>query len=254
MKDPLGDKLKEYEREFNYKPSGDKPIIIRLDGKNFSKYTKSINCEKPFDEKFFNQMKKVTEELVLYCDADIGYTQSDEISLVLTKKSDNQELFFGGKFMKLCSVLASLATYHFNNLSNSDVMALFDCRIFEVPDKQTAIECLEWRAEDCRRNSVSCLAQSVFSHKQLQEKKTWEMKKMLEEDNNDWLKMPECYRNGICIKRSKSISKFTTEEIESLPEKHQARSNPNLEVERTVINYITSSIIDSKDKESFVWN
>jgi len=253
MKDPLGDKLKVYERAFNYKPSGDKPIIIRLDGKNFSKYTKSINCKKPFDEKFFNQMKEVTEQLVLYCDADVGYTQSDEISLILTKKNENQELFFGGKFMKLCSVLSSLATYHFNKLSESDTMALFDCRVFEVPDKKTAVECLEWRAEDCRRNSVSCLAQSVFSHKHLQNKSVWEMKLELKESGNNWIDLPECYRNGIYIKRSKVVSKFTTEEIESLPEKHQARTNPNLEVERTVIDYVTSSIIDSKNKEEFVW-
>lgn len=253
MKDPLGDKLKVYEKGSETYPSGDKPIVLRLDGKNFSQYTKKVKCTKPFDARLFHIMKEVTSELVQYCDADIGYTQSDEITLILTKKNPNSEMFFGGRFQKLCSVLSSFATYHFNRLSWTDDMALFDCRVFEVPDKETAIECLQWRAEDCRRNSVSCLAQSKFSHKQLHGKKTWEMKEMLKEIDCEWTKMPDHYRNGIYIKRAKLVQKFTADELAKLPEKHQARKDPDLLVERTVITSITDSIIDVEDKIKFVW-
>lgn len=253
VKDPLGDKLKKFERDSETYPSGNKPIVLRLDGKNFSKYTKRVKCKKPFDVDLAYIMKTVTEELVKYCNADIGYTQSDEITLILTKKSENSEIFFGGRFQKLCSVMASLATYHFNQLSSSDVMALFDCRAFEVPDKNTAIECLEWRALDCRRNSVSCLAQCHFSHKQLQGKKTSEMREMLREINKNWIEMPEIYRNGVYIKRVKEIRKFSTEEINKLPEKHEARTNPNLMIERSICKEISASVLDASDKLGFAF-
>ena len=198
-------------------------------------------------------MKHVTKELVEYCNADIGYTQSDEITIVITKKHKNSEMFFGGRFQKLCSVLASVATYHFNRLSPQDVMALFDCRVFEVPDKSYVVKCLEWRALDCRRNSVSCYAQCNFSHKELQGKKTFEMRAMLEKIGKNWRDMPEPYRNGIYIKHKKVIRPFTTMEISILPEKHHARTNPDLKIERSIIEVITTSILDTPNKLEFVF-
>jgi tRNA(His) 5'-end guanylyltransferase len=256
MKDPLGDKLKAFERAGETFPTGDKPIVIRLDGKNFSKFTKRNNFVKPFDLPFATMMLKTTQDLVDYCDADIGYTQSDEITLILTKKHQNHELFFGGRFQKLASVLASLATYKFNVLLNAidiDSMALFDCRVFEVPDKETAIECLDWRAEDCRRNSVSCLAQSQFSHKELHGVSCRDMKLMLKNNDTPWEDIQDIFKNGSYIKRHKVKAKFTTEELEALPEKHQARQNPDLEFERTEYKVTHDSILDTKDKEGFVW-
>ena len=254
IKDPLGDELKQFEKAAETYPTGLCPIIIRLDGKNFSKYTKKVGCIKPYDKSLSDIMKSVTQELVEYCNADIGYTQSDEITLVLTKKHENAEMFFGGRFQKLCSVLASVATYHFNKLTPHDVMALFDCRVFEVPDKSYVVKCLEWRALDCRRNSISCLAQCHFSHKQLQGKKTFEMREMLEKSGNKWRDMPETYRNGVYVKRKRVMKPFTTMEISTLPEKHQARTNPDLKIERSVIEVITTSILDTPKKLEFVFS
>lgn len=253
VKDPLGDELKQFEKAAETYPTGLCPIVIRLDGKNFSKYTKKIGCIKPYDKDLSDIMKTVTLVLVEYCNADIGYTQSDEITLVLTKKHENAEMFYGGRFQKLCSVLASVATYHFNKLAPQDIMALFDCRVFEVPDKSYAIKCLEWRALDCRRNSVSCYAQCNFSHKELQGKKTFEMREMLEKIDKNWRDMPEAYRNGIYIKRKRVMKPFTTMEISTLPEKHQARTNPDLKIERSVIEVITTSILDTHKKLEFVF-
>lgn len=252
MVDPLGDIIKKYEREADYRPDGSQPIVMRLDGKNFSKYTKKVGCMKPFDTRLAEAMKQTTMALVLYCDADIGYTQSDEITLIMTKKSDNSQLFMGGRFQKLCSVLASVATATFAQHTWSDEPAYFDCRVFEVPDKETAIQAMDWRAEDCRRNSVSCLAQKHFSHKQLDGKKTWEMKEMLK-DVSPWLDMPEWYRNGVTIRRTKEMRRYDMSELADLPEKHHARQNPDLEIERTVINTIHESILDAEDKHAFVW-
>jgi tRNA(His) guanylyltransferase len=256
MKDELGDKIKQWERDAETRPTGDNPIIVRLDGKNFSKWTKGL--DKPYDLVMSDIMKDVTTSLVQYTNASVGYTQSDEISLIINKTSGGGELFFGGRFQKLASVLASLATYTFNSLvsermpDRSGKMALFDARVFETPSIDDAMDVLAWRAEDCRRNSVSCLAQTVFSHKELQKKNVGEMKRMLSEANKDWIGTPEFYRNGYYVKRTKILQKFTCEEIEALPEKHMARSNPDLLVERTRLDYFTNSILDSRESFKFL--
>lgn len=256
MKDKLGDVIKELERKAEGYPSGDTPIIIRLDGKNFSKWTKGL--DKPYDLSLSSIMKEVTETLVDYTNASVGYTQSDEITLVINRNAGGGELFFSGRYQKLSSVLASLATYKFNELVRETIpqkkgkMALFDARTFEVPDDEMAIKVLEWRAEDCRRNSISCLAQSVFSHKQLQKKNCGEMKRMLREVDKNWDDSPEFFRNGYYVKRKKVTRKFTTEEMDSLPAKHFARQNPDLEFERSIIEVSTESILDSKNKIGFI--
>ena len=79
------------------------PILVRIDGKGFSKYTKKLN--KPYDIRFSDIMINVTKFLVKQTNACIGYTQSDEITLVLYAKELNQEIFFAGKIQKMVSVI-----------------------------------------------------------------------------------------------------------------------------------------------------
>ena len=267
MKDPLGDIIKQYERESETRPTGDLPIIVRLDGKKFSSWTKGLR--KPYDVRLSEIMKQVTIKLVEFSCAKIGYTQSDEITLVLLKPSERGQVLHGGRYQKLASTLASYASNVFNALVRNrpciggipekydeqdplKYLAVFDARVFEVPDLETVAQALEWRAEDCRRNSVSCAAQAQFSHKQLQRKSTREMKELLRGIGQPWEHLPAFYRNGFTVKKWTETGKFTTEEIESLPEKHQARTNPDLEVTRSRLITITSSILDTEDKVGFI--
>lgn len=83
-KDELGTRMKEnYEiRSRSYLPRRTN-TIIRLDGKAFHTYTRGLG--KPFDYQLMDDMIEVTKflcEEIQGC--KIGYTQSDEISLVLT--------------------------------------------------------------------------------------------------------------------------------------------------------------------------
>ena len=256
MKDELGDILKKYEKEAEGYPSGESPIVVRLDGKNFSKWTKGL--AKPYDARMVTIMTEVSEVLLKFCNASVAFSQSDEITLILTKPSENGEMLFGGRYQKLSSVLASLATYTFNRLvedyipEKSSTMALFDARTFEVPDIKTAVDSLKWRAEDCRRNSVSCLAQTEFSHKQLQNKNVGQMKKMLKEINKDWENTPDFYRNGVYVSKKIVENKLTDIEIGSLPKMHLARRNPDMTFKRSVIDISYDSILDAEDPTSFI--
>ncbi len=87
-------------------------IVVRLDGKGFTKLTKEkLSLEKPFDKRFSEVMVATTKHLfnigfkVIY-----GYTQSDEISLLIHKNDTT----FSRKTRKINSVLAGEASAFFS--------------------------------------------------------------------------------------------------------------------------------------------
>lgn len=125
--------------------------VIRLDGRNFTRLTKEVwNLKAPFDERFRDTMLETTRHLmdcgfaVLY-----GYTQSDEISLLLHPDDDT----FGRKTRKLLSVLAGEASAKFSLLMGS--LASFDARLAELPSDMLVIDYFRWRSEDAHRNALN---------------------------------------------------------------------------------------------------
>src|SRR6185369_15347403 len=112
-KDDFGDRIKRYEAgetEQYFMPL--LPIYARIDGRCFSGFTSGLR--RPYDERITRAMVETTRYLVEETHARIGYTQSDEISLVWQQDRYDSESLFGGKVHKLVSVLASMATAKFN--------------------------------------------------------------------------------------------------------------------------------------------
>ena len=114
-KDSLGDRMKEnYENRAKTYLVRRMPVIIRLDGKAFHTFTKAF--KKPYDEIFHNTMNATMQYL---CEniqgCKVGYTQSDEITLLLTDYDTlTTDAWFGYGVQKMCSVAASMATLAFN--------------------------------------------------------------------------------------------------------------------------------------------
>jgi tRNA(His) 5'-end guanylyltransferase len=107
-------------------------IIVRLDGRGFTRLTKEkLSLEKPFDLKFSQAMIDTTKHLftigfrVLY-----GYTQSDEISLLIHKDDHT----FSRKVRKINSVLAGEASAFFS-LQFQEI-CVFDCRTISIPNRE----------------------------------------------------------------------------------------------------------------------
>lgn len=100
------------------------------------------------------------------------------------------------------------------------------------------------------------LAQSLFSHKQLQNLNGNEMQnKMLLEKNVNWDDLESKYKRGTYIKRNKVNKPFSKEELDSLPPMHNAHKNPNLIIERTVIEEIEYPIFSKiKNKVDVIFN
>ncbi|CAI8891941.1 tRNA(His) guanylyltransferase Thg1 family protein [Chryseobacterium sp. IT-36CA2] len=159
-------------------------IIVRLDGKGFTKLTKEkLSLEKPFDQKFSQVMIDTTKYLfnigfkVIY-----GYTQSDEISLLI-HKDDNT---FNRKIRKINSVLAGEASAFFS-LKFQEI-CVFDCRAIPIPNQKMLLDYFCWRQEDSHRNSLSAHCYWTLRKNGLNAKQTTErIEKMSQSDKNELL-------------------------------------------------------------------
>lgn len=239
-KDALGDRMKQYEAvtaSTRFLPL--LPICVRIDGKNFSKFT--ARMERPFDMKFHACMCEVTKRLVEASHAVIGYTQSDEISLVLYSATLDSQLFFDGKQQKLVSVLASMATRFFVTAllkyypEYAAKEAFFDARAWVVPSREEAVNVLIWRELDATKNSVSMAARHYFSHKELHGLGRADQMELLFSKGVNWNDYPTSFKRGTYFRRVTTLKPFSREELDSLPPKHNARKNPGLLIERTLV-------------------
>lgn len=183
--DALGDRMKSYERAC----CGDKslpglPVCVRIDGKCFSKFTHDL--ARPYEEGFHKAMCSTMLNLMKESAAVVGYTQSDEITLILWNKGNpSSQIFFDGKIKKIVSVLSSMATHYFAEALKEHLPqkagkpAFFDCRAWQVPTPEEAVNVLVWRELDATKNSISMAAQHYFSHTELMNKNCSEMQDML---------------------------------------------------------------------------
>jgi tRNA(His) 5'-end guanylyltransferase len=239
-KKSLGNRMKIYEQaETGRAFLPGLPVVARLDGRSFHSFTKGL--ERPYDKRLSDLMVEVTKHLVGESCACIGYTQSDEISLVFYSENIESQIFFDCSIFKMTSVLASMASVKFSKLlpgfipEKKDELPLFDCRAWNVPSKGEAINALIWRELDATRNSISMAAQVYYSHEQLIGKDNSEMQEMLFQKGINWNDYQSFFKRGVFIQRRRVKRKFTIEDLDALPPKHNARVNPNLEVERTEI-------------------
>jgi len=126
-------------------------LVARLDGRGFTRLTKEVHpFEAPFDERMRDLMTATVTHL-LGCGFRIayGYTQSDEISLLLHP----DETTFGRKLRKYTSVLAGEASAAFS--LKLGAVGVFDCRISQLPRAQDVVDYFRWRQEDASRNALN---------------------------------------------------------------------------------------------------
>ena len=233
MKDELGDRIKSfYEDRTRYYLPRRTSTIIRIDGKSFSNYTRGL--PRPFDQELIDDMNATTKFL---CEniqnAKFGYVQSDEISIVLTDYDKlTTDAWFDGNIQKMVSIAASLATSKFNqlriirniekdydyrdeiaciNLANLK-LAQFDARVFTIPNEEEVINYFIWRQQDSTRNSISAVAQSLYSHKELHGKTTDQMQELIFQRGKNWNDYPIGQKRGrVVVRRDVDIP--TTKEI-----------------------------------------
>ena len=190
----FGDLAKELESNTPSTLSPANWTILRLDGHCFHTYARPF--EKPFDKYLSQAMVFTTIDLCKEFNAVSGYTQSDEISLLLPptkidpETKEQQPLIFKGRKQKLESLSAGFASVRFNyhisrnavpdnNIESTKLQkmnsytAYFDSRAISVASLADVEKVFQWRSLfDCYRNGISALAQHIFGHKKLHEKNT----------------------------------------------------------------------------------
>lgn len=200
--DSLGDRMKDYENITRNRLMRRTPVIIRIDGKAFHTFTKGL--KRPFDEVLGDAMELTTFKLVSNIQGAVfGYTQSDEISILLQDwASFETDAWFDNNIQKMVSVAASMATAYFNGCyqhPTSQNPAMFDARIFNIP-REEVCNYFIWRQQDATRNSVQMLSQSMFSHNELQGLNNSKLQdKMMLEKNVNWNDLPTCWKRGRAV-------------------------------------------------------
>lgn len=236
-RDALGDRMKKYEYITRTHLVPRLPVVIRLDGKAFHSFTRGF--KRPFDEVLISTMQDTTKYLCENIQGCVlGYTQSDEITLVLVDyKKLNSCAWFDNNIQKMCSIAASMATFAFNRFFVANLNAfyefntyidfteigyritfseedngkyyeaykkaaekgaMFDARVFNIP-KEEVCNCVLWRQNDATRNSVEMVAQAHFSHGVLQNKSQSQIQDMLMlEKGINWNDFPVHQKRGSC--------------------------------------------------------
>ena len=215
-KSGLGDRMKRYEDVNRHYLIRRTPVIIRLDGKAFHSFTKGL--ERPFDEELHKNMVHTMYMLVSQIQgAVLAYTQSDEISILIRDWDTlNTDAWFDYNIQKMVSVSASIATAEFNYAwsKRPKKIAHFDSRVFNLP-KEEVCNYFIWRQQDASRNSVNMLAQSLFSHKELQGKNVSEVQDMMMMQKSvNWNDCKTWQKRGTCTYRTKN--RFNKEDMDQL--------------------------------------
>jgi tRNA(His) 5'-end guanylyltransferase len=238
-KTTLGDRMKNnYENISRYYLTRRMPIITRIDGKSFHTFTKGF--KKPFDDILIKTMQETMKYLCENIQGCVlGYTQSDEISLVLVDYAElTTDAWFGNNLQKMCSVSASMATLAFNkaftrniskqskrlyteHLEEKDASyietleiamnkgAMFDSRVFTIP-KEEVCNYMLWRQQDATRNSILSVGQANFSHKDLHGKSCNNIQDMLMTQKGiNWNDYATTLKRGsCCIKVDDGLAQY----------------------------------------------
>lgn len=216
-------------------PDGMYPVI-RVDGHCFHTFTRKL--KKPFDPNMVKTMCQATKKLVEFFSACYGYTQSDEITIVLPKNSQD----FGRKTHKLASLAAAIATAEFIKYMEFYTgkklakLPVFDGRAFAMMNEEELGYYQCFRQYDACRNAISAVTRAYYSSKQLENKNSDDKVQMLADKGvYFWKEYSTAEIFGFYFRRKLSSRKFTKAEIEKLPERHEARTNPDLMVVRSEI-------------------
>ena len=220
MKDEIGIRMKNF---YEFVPKARlmrrTPVIVRIDGKAFHTFTRGF--VKPFDDILIETMQETMRFLCTNIQGCVfGYTQSDEISLLLIDfKELDSDAYFDYEIQKICSVTASMATLNFNRVFCKKVAtvkdgldeklystykkaidkgAMFDSRCFNIP-REEVTNYFYWRQIDASRNSVQMVGHVNFSQRELQKKSCNMIQDMLfERKGINWNDFSTTKKRGSC--------------------------------------------------------
>jgi len=233
--DGLGDRCKQYEMaEAGRRALRGIPLLARLDGRAFHTFTRDLR--RPYDETLSRCMIETTRSLVREATALVGYTQSDEITLAWYEPSQSpSDYSFDGRFQKLASVLAGMASVRFLQLLLEHLPAKvselphFDCRVWQVPTLADAADVFIWREDDATKNSITMAARAVYTDRELHEKDSSVKQEMLFQKGINWNDYPAYFKRGSYLQRRTMQKTLSDTERARIPEAHRPPADATFE-------------------------
>ena len=198
------------------------PVIIRLDGKAFHTFTRGFEkpfddiMMQSMQETTLKLCQDIQGCVFSYTQSD------EITLVLVDYNGIDTDAWFDYSTQKMCSVAASMCTLYFNKFFTENAKAkidrfkfeldcvtdredefgvyrdnlkhyikiyenaiakgaMFDARVFNIPVEEVT-NCILWRQQDATRNSISSLAQSKFSYRELHGKNSSQMQDMLMEN------------------------------------------------------------------------
>jgi tRNA(His) guanylyltransferase len=193
-------------------------IVVRVDGRSFSKLCKKYDFEKPNDKRGIDLMNAAATEVVRgLVDIVLAYGQSDEFSFVFHESTT----LFDRRAAKLATTVATMFTVEycmqwplfFPEMPLTRPYPTFDGRCVLYPTRKILRDYLSWRQADCHINNLynttfwNMVLKGGMSTTQAEE----ELKGSVAGDKNEILfsrfgvnynNEPEVYRKGTVIYRA----------------------------------------------------
>jgi tRNA(His) guanylyltransferase len=226
-KDGLGDRCKSFELvEADRRAMRGLPLLARLDGRAFHTFTRDLR--RPYEQGMSLAMIETTRYLVQEMIALVGYTQSDEITLAWYEPVQSESDYaFDGRFQKLSSVLAGMASARFCQLVATHLPGKvqetphFDCRVWQVPTLQDAADVFIWREDDATKNSISMAAGAYYTDEELDRKNSSHKQEMLWQKGVNWNDYPSFFKRGTYLQRRTVERPLSADERARIPELHR---------------------------------
>ncbi|KAK3052851.1 tRNA-His guanylyltransferase [Extremus antarcticus] len=134
-------------------------IVVRIDGRGFSKLCEKYNFEKPNDQRALDLMNAAATEVVRsLVDVVLAYGQSDEYSFVFHESAN----LFERRAAKLATTVATTFTAEyclqwrsfFPDEELTRPYPTFDGRCVAYPKRKILKDYLAWRQADCHINNL----------------------------------------------------------------------------------------------------
>jgi len=148
----LKDRIDSYQSNSSHRLLDRVPLVLIINGKSFSKVTSLL--EKPYCSAFAESLYATAFRLSSEIDGCVfTYSFNDEIVCICKNDQTVDTMpWFNNDLQKICSVVSSLATLHFNNsiLANDINLfgdAIFSVKAFNVPNITEVVNTLIFKQQ-----------------------------------------------------------------------------------------------------------
>lgn len=207
MAQTLQQRMISYEESTSPRIISRIPVIIKIDGRSFSRATKRI--QKPFCHRTMAILNGTMLSLVKKIDGAVfGYQYSDKIVLVLRNdRGEEEDPWFGNDVQAMCSAAASMATYEFmtqlweiDEPPELEGDISFKTNVFGIPNIIEVINYIIYRQYCCMQYAIDETVYSVIGRgSTLDGVDIEDRKKILDDAGVSLEEFPASFRHGSAV-------------------------------------------------------